>query len=95
MVLLISSRKPEEEEVVIAPLFLSLNVSLGFYLYRKMGTWTKELEKPYYERIGLNYGFPKLNGLKIGINVKAHRFKADLTELLVSYPIVFFTNKGQ
>ena len=74
---------------------LSLNVSLGFYLYRKMGTWTKELEKPYYERIGLNYGFPKLNGLKIGINVKAHRFKADLTELLVSYPIVFFTNKGQ
>ena len=72
---------------------LSLNVSLGFYLYRKMGTWAKELEAPYYERVGINYAFPKLGGLKIGLNVKAHKTKADLTELLISYPTTFFTKK--
>ena len=72
---------------------LSLNVSLGFYVYRKMGTWAKELEAPYYERVGLNYSFPQLGGLKIGANVKAHKTKADLTELLISYPTTFFTKK--
>ena len=74
---------------------LSLNVSLGFYLYRKMGKWAKELETPYYERVGLNYSFPRLGGLKIGINVKAHKTKADLTELLISYPATIFTKKNR
>ena len=74
---------------------LSLNVSLGFYLYRKMGTWAKEFETPYYERVGLNYSFPKFGGLKIGVNVKAHKTKADLTELLISYPTTFFTKKNR
>ena len=74
---------------------LSLNVSLGFYLYRKMGTWARELEAPYYERIGLNYSFPRLGGLKIGVNVKAHKTKADLTELLISYPATIFAKKNR
>ena len=65
----------------------SMPVSLGFYLYRKMGQNAKDVEQPYYERIGLHYTFPQLQSLKVGINVKAHRTKADLTELVVVYPI--------
>lgn len=66
---------------------LSLAMSLGMYLYREMGNNAKEIEKPYYERIGLHYSFPSLNGLTIGCNVKAHMTKADLTEFVMSYPI--------
>lgn len=65
----------------------SMPVSLGFYLYRKMGENAKAVEKPFYERIGLHYTFPKLQNLKVGINIKAHLTKADLTELVVTYPI--------
>ena len=60
-----------------------------------MGTWARELEAPYYERIGLNYSFPRLGGLKIGVNVKAHKTKADLTELLISYPATIFAKKNR
>lgn len=66
---------------------LSVRMSLGCYLYRHMGTNAKEIEKPYYERIGVHYAFPQLGGLSIGANVKAHLTKADLTEVVVSYPI--------
>ena len=72
---------------------LSLNVSLGLYLYRHMGKWSKELEKQYYERVGINYRFKKLSELKIGINIKAHKTKADLTEVVISYPTTFFAKK--
>lgn len=66
---------------------LSVTMSLGYYLYRHMGQNAKEIEKPYYERIGLSYTFPSLRGLTLGFNIKAHRTKADLTELTVSYPV--------
>jgi len=66
---------------------LYLNMAVGVYLYRHMGQNAKEIEKPYYERIGVNYAFPKLGNLSIGFNVKAHLTKADLTEIVVSYPI--------
>ena len=66
---------------------VSMPVSLGFYLYRRMGENAKAVEKPYYEHIGLHYTFPCLGGLKIGINVKAHLAKADYTEFVVGYPI--------
>ena len=66
---------------------LSLRMSLGFYLYRHMGSNAKDIEKPYYERIGLHYAFPRLGGLSIGCNVKAHLTKADFTELVIGYPI--------
>ena len=74
---------------------LSLNVALGFYIYRHLGQWAKELEKPYYERIGLNYQFQKLGNIKIGVNVKAHLTKADLTEVVISYPTTIFAKKNR
>jgi hypothetical protein len=74
---------------------LSLNVALGIYIYRHMGQWAKELEKPYYERIGLNYQFQKLGNIKIGVNVKAHLTKADLTEVVISYPTTIFAKKNR
>jgi hypothetical protein len=66
---------------------LSLAVSIGVYLYRKMGQNAKYNEKPYYEHIGLRYAFPSLHGMKIGLNVKAHRTIADLTEFIVECPL--------
>lgn len=68
---------------------LSLAVALGGYLYRKMGENAKINESKIYERIGVHYTFPSLNGLKLGINVKAHITKADFTEFIISYPIRF------
>ena len=66
---------------------LSVRMSVGYYLYRHMGTNAKEIEKPYYERIGVHYAFPQLGGLSVGASVKAHLTKADLTEVVISYPI--------
>ena len=65
---------------------LSVNVALGTYLYRRMGSIDRELGGRIYERIGVNYSFPSLNGLKLGINVKAHTTKADFTEVVITYP---------
>ena len=67
---------------------LRLHMSLGFYLYRKMGVNAKEIEQPYYERIGLHYEIPHLGGLTVGANVQAHRTKADLTEIVITYPFL-------
>ena len=66
---------------------LSARMSLGCYLLRHMGTNAKEVEKPYYEQIGVHYSFPKWGGLTIGASIQAHRTKADLTEIIVSYPL--------
>lgn len=65
---------------------LSLDMALGVYLYRHMGANAREIEQPYYERIGVFYTFPQLAGLKVGASVKAHRTKADLTEVIVAVP---------
>ena len=66
---------------------LSVAMSLGYYLYRQMGRNAKEIEQPYYERIGIHYTIPSLRNLTVGFNIKAHLTKADLTELVVSYPV--------
>lgn len=66
---------------------LSLRIGLGYYLFRHMGHSAKEIEKPYYERVGLHYSFPSLNNLAVGFNVNAHLTKADFTEIQISYPI--------
>lgn len=66
---------------------LSLAFSLGYYLYREMGASAKEVEQPYYERVGLFYCLPRLHNLTFGANVKAHRTKADYTEFVIRYPI--------
>lgn len=66
---------------------LSVAMSIGVYLYRHMGYQALEIETPYYERIGLHYTIPALRGLELGINVKAHKTKADLTEFVVAFPL--------
>lgn len=66
---------------------LSMRIGIGYYLFRQMGHSAKEIEKPYYERVGLHYSFPSLNGLSIGFNVNAHLTKADFTEIQLSYLI--------
>ena len=68
---------------------LRLAMSIGVYLFRRMGENAKEVEQPYYERIGLSYHFPRWHGLRIGFSVKAHQTKADLTELVLAYPFLF------
>ena len=68
---------------------LSVDMALGFYLYRQMGVSAKAVEQPYYERVGVFYTFPTLGHVKLGASVQAHRTKADLTELVVSIPILF------
>lgn len=62
---------------------LSMAMSLGFYVYRKMGQEAKWEEKPYYERVGLRYHLPRCKGLYIGADVKAHLSKADFTEFVL------------
>lgn len=71
---------------------ISANVSLGYYFYREMGHRAKKVEKRYYETVGLQYHFPTLAGLALGFRVKAHLFKADYTELMLSCPI--YLKKG-
>lgn len=70
---------------------LSLPMSLGFYVYRNMGEMAKELEKPYYETIGLSYRIPGIEW-KIGGRVKAHLAKADLTEFTISIPLTIHSS---
>ena len=66
---------------------LSLDMALGVYLFRQMGASAKVIEKPYYERIGIFYSFPRLAGLRIGASVNAHFTKADLTEIIIGIPL--------
>ena len=66
---------------------LSLAVSVGYYLYRNMGVTAENFEKPYYERIGIQYTLPGKVGVSLGGFVKAHLTKADLTEFVVAVPI--------
>ena len=66
---------------------LSLDMSLGYYLFRALGDNANKVETPYYEQIGVHYTFTKLKCLNIGINIKAHKTKADYTELAISMPM--------
>lgn len=65
----------------------SLAVALGWYLHRQMGHNAQLNESKYYERVGIHYVFPKFGGLKLGVNVKAHQTKADLTEVVLTCPV--------
>ncbi len=69
---------------------LSASMEIGRYLYRHLGKDDDVTRKefPFYERIGLRYSFPKLGGMQIGLNVKAHKFKADFSEFTIGLPIV-------
>lgn len=66
---------------------LSLDMSLGVYLFRHMGDNARQVEAPYYERIGVHYTFPGRHGLSVGLDVKAHKTKADYTEITLAYPV--------
>lgn len=66
---------------------LSASMLVGCYLFRHAGHLAKKQEKPYYEQIGVNYTFTRLYGLTVGFSVKAHKTKADYTEIVVSMPI--------
>ena len=61
----------------------SMFVSLGVYAYRHMGAAARTEETPYYERVGIRYHLPRLHNLHIGAAVKAHKTKADLTEVII------------
>lgn len=65
----------------------SAAMALGVYLYREMGDNARKIEAPYYEQIGIHYAFKHLLGLKMGLNVKAHRTKADYTEFVLGLPV--------
>lgn len=64
-----------------------VNSSIGYYLYRNMGYAAKNVEKPYYERIGVSYSFKQLHNIALGFSVKAHLGKADFTEILLYIPV--------
>lgn len=65
----------------------SLPMEVGWYCFRRMGYNAKISDKPYYERIGLHYHFAALSNISIGINVSAHAFKANFTEIAASVPV--------
>lgn len=64
---------------------LSLYLSLGCYLFRRTGYLQSFDEKPYYERVGLRYRLPMIEGVTLGIGVKAHKTKADFTEITLGW----------
>lgn len=68
---------------------LTAQLGFGCYVYRHMGTLAKAVEQPYYERVGLFYTLCKKTGLAIGFSIKAHKTKADLTEIGITCPIKF------
>lgn len=67
---------------------LSLNLSLGCYLHRKLGDNAKQVESFVYEHVGIHYSFPRLNRFSVGIGIKAHNTKADCLEVTAAYPVV-------
>lgn len=69
---------------------MSIAMSVGAYLHRKMGFMGKADEKPYYETVGLRWRPTFLtHGTYIGFNVKAHLLKADYMELRIGTNIRF------
>lgn len=65
----------------------SARMGIGYYLFRHMGYTAEELEKRYFERIGVHYELPHMHGISLGFNVNAHGLKADFTGLELSVPI--------
>ena len=59
----------------------SAYVHLGWYLHRRTGRMQTFDETPYYERVGARWHLPMLKGASVHLGIKAHRLKADFTEL--------------
>lgn len=60
---------------------LSAYVHLGWYLRRHTGSMQQLDETPYYERVGLRYRLPFAPKTTVSVGIKAHRLKADFTEV--------------
>lgn len=72
----------------------SLRMALGWYLHHDATERVNEMEKRYYENIGVFYTFRHFIGLKVGINVKAHKTKADFSSLRIIIPVWQSKNKS-
>lgn len=59
----------------------SAYVHLGWYLHRRTGRMQTFDETPYYERVGARWHLPMWKGASVHLGIKAHRLKADFTEL--------------
>ena len=69
---------------------VSASMELGHYIYRHLGNDDNVVRKdfPFYERIGVRYAFPRIGGMQVGLNVKAHKLKADFSEITLGLPLV-------
>ena len=66
---------------------LSLNVGIGWNIYKHLG-YTSEIEESWlFQHVGLRYSFPfTRNRLFLGFNIKAHRFgKVDCVQLTTGW----------
>jgi len=63
----------------------SAYVHLGMYLWRHTGKMQSFDETPYYERVGVRWNPPRWKGMSVQFGIKAHRLKADFTELGVGF----------
>lgn len=63
----------------------SAYVHLGWYLHRRTGRMQTFDETPYYERVGARWHLPMWKGASVHLGIKAHRLKADFTELGFGY----------
>jgi len=60
--------------------------NVGIYLHKHSGLHDEE--GICYQRVGMKFNFPKLEGLFIGVDCKAHKFaKASMMEFTVGYKI--------
>lgn len=64
---------------------VSMYLHFGFYLFRRRGYYQTLDETPYYERIGVRYRLPfDQNHWSIAVGIKAHKTKADFSEVTLS-----------
>lgn len=77
----------------------SAPMALGWYVFRRMGSRAEQVDKPYYERVGVKYNLPIGGGRRsdvydgqwvaVGVSLCAHALKASFTELTVSVPVMW------
>ena len=68
---------------------MSLNVGLGWNVYKHLGYTSEQEESWLYQHVGLRYSFPfTQNRLFLGFQIKAHRFgKVDCVQVVIGYRI--------
>ena len=68
---------------------MSLNVGLGWNVFKRLGYTSEKEESWLYQHVGLRYSFPfTRNRLYLGFQIKAHRFgKVDCVQLVSGWRI--------